>query len=311
MTLGRWSAQFLTRLLDIVDSSSFERIFVQRELTPIPAYPLVERLLTLRHDKVIFDFDDAIYLNGVSQRFLPVLFKLLGGSSKADNIVSWSNRIIVGNRYLRDYAEKHNQDVTVIPTCVDTERLYDRPKLYCSNRRDARPVIGWSGTSGGLKYLDAILPALRRIAQKWQFVLRIISDSMGPLNISQVGPDLSIEFVRWRAENEVRDIREFDVGIMPLPNDEFTRGKCGFKALQYMACALPVVVSPVGVNCEIVSHGENGLVARDVDEWERCLIALLDRPDLRKQLGQAAQETVESRYSVRRNYPALLRCLRD
>jgi glycosyltransferase involved in cell wall biosynthesis len=154
------------------------------------------------------------------------------------------------------------------------------------------PIVGWSGSFSTVQHLEHARPALERLARDRRFRLRVV----GGDGVTMAGID--VECRPWRADTEVGDIASFDVGLMPLPDDPWARGKCGLKALQYMALGIPAVVSPVGVNAEIVEHGRNGLVASSQEDWVTSVGRLLDDIELRRQLGAAARLTVEQRYSA-------------
>jgi len=201
-----------------------------------------------------------------------------------------SKHVIVGNSYLRDYALKFNPNVTVIPTVIDTKRY--RPREQYEFR--GKPVIGWVGLAYNLSYLVRLRGALLKLRKEvGDFELRIICSR--PLKMDGV----RTSFKRWSYEDEVVDIRGFDIGIMPLPDDEWARGKCGLKLLQYMACGVPVVASPVGVNTEIIRDGKNGFLARNEEEWIKKLSLLLRDEESRRQMGKAGRRTVQTRYSLR------------
>jgi glycosyltransferase involved in cell wall biosynthesis len=196
----------------------------------------------------------------------------------------------VGNSYLLDYAKQFNSEVTIAPTSIDTDRYH--PRLRRPTKGNV-PVIGWTGSYSTYQHLKTAAPALKRLAEDCDFRLLVIG--AGDPRI----PGVETEVRPWRAESEVEDIAGIDIGIMPLPDDPWSRGKCGLKALQYMALGIPAVVSPVGVNSEIVSDGKSGYLASSTEDWVICLSKLINDQRLRDRLGQAARITVEQRYSVR------------
>ena len=194
---------------------------------------------------------------------------------------------MAGNEYLAEYARAVNDRVTVIPTTVDTARYTVEPRPP-----NDVPVIGWTGSHSTARHLDTLQPALRRLAGRERFRLRVI----GAPGYKVEG--LDVEAMAWQSETEVEDLRPLDVGVMPLPDDPWSRGKCGMKALQYMGLAVPAVCSPVGVNSEIIRDCENGFLASTEDEWVEKLSLLLRSPELRARLGRAGRETIEARYSA-------------
>ncbi len=272
-----------------------EVLFVYREAALLgPAW--LERLFARRRP-MVFDFDDAIYLLDTSPA--NAWARALKSPDKAAALCRLAHGVTVGNETLAVFARQHAARVTVIPSSIDTD-LY-RPPDRAPNRR---PVVGWTGSLTTLRYLEELLPALRRLRQTCDFELRVIG--------GEVRADgLDVSCLPWRAQTEVADLATLDVGLMPLADDPWSRGKCGMKALQYMGLAIPAVVSPVGANTEIVRDGVNGFWAKSPEEWVDRLALLLRDSGLRKRLGQAARQTVEQEYSARVQAPLLARVLRE
>jgi glycosyltransferase involved in cell wall biosynthesis len=291
----------LKRLDSLRDASQFDIVFIYREMFPLgPA--LVERLLAMRRPPaVVFDFDDAIFLPSVSDanRLIAAL-KLPG---KVASIIRHSDHVIAGNEYLATYARRFNDAVTTIPTCVDTHRF--APAANGAARGAALPVVGWIGSPTTAGYIHALIPILERVNQRHPFVLRV-SGTGEPMN----GAGLAIENVPWSLDREVALFNTCDVGVYPLTDDEWSKGKCGFKAIEFMACGVPVVAAAVGVNREIVQDGVNGFLAATPDEWVEKLGRLLADPDLRRRFAAAGRRTVEERYSIDVNAPKLAATLR-
>jgi glycosyltransferase involved in cell wall biosynthesis len=209
---------------------------------------------------------------------------------KVPRLIRMSDMVWAGNDYLAEYARRFNNAVHVVPTTVDTDR--QRP---CSQPDGAKPVcLGWTGSPSTLKHFDLAVPVLRRIRER--FADRITFKVIGDAGYRQ--DELGIRGTAWSAATEVADLCDIDIGLMPLPDDEWAKGKCGLKALQFMAMGLPVVTSPVGVNTTIITDGTNGYLARTEDEWFERLAALVESPETRASVGRAARETVVRRYSV-------------
>jgi glycosyltransferase involved in cell wall biosynthesis len=291
----------LKRLDSLRDASQFDVVFIYREIFPIgPA--LVERLLALPgRPPVVFDFDDAIFLPSVSDanRFIGALKQ----PGKVKTIIRVADHVIAGNDYLAAYAQRFNRAVTTIPTCVDTDRFVPRAAAAPAG---APPIVGWIGSPTTATYVNDLAPVLRRVAATDRYVLRVSGTGTA---IEMPGVD--IDSVRWSLEDEVRLFNSCDVGVYPLTDDEWSRGKCGFKAIQFMACGVPVVASAVGVNREIIRDGVNGFLASTEAEWVEKIRRLLTDEALRRRIAAAGRETIERSYSLRVHAPSLATTLRN
>ena len=290
------------RLADIKKARKYDYIYIQREAF-MTGSTYFERQLARLPVPVIFDFDDAIWLPDPSGHH--GLLGNLKNPAKTSKIITLADTVVAGNDYLAGYARQFNDKVQVIPTTIDTH--WYQPAGKPAKRA---VVIGWSGSFSTLKHFTGIVPVLKRIKEKYQDQVRfkVIGDP------EYRNPELGIIGQKWQAATEVEDLQEIDIGIMPLPDNEWARGKCGAKGLQYMGVAVPTVMSPVGVNTAIITDGINGFLAGTEEEWFTKLSQLIDSPALRSQLGQAGRETVVKHYSVeahKRNYLALFgqRCV--
>ena len=296
----------LKRLGSLRDMSQFDVIFIYREMFPIgPA--IVERLIANRHrPPVVFDFDDAIFLPSVSDANRVIAaFKR---PQKVASIIRSSDHVITGNEYLSEYARRFNAAVTTIPTSVDTERFV--PSRNVSGNGGGRaepdePIVGWIGSPTTGAYIRSLSNVLRRVRERHRFVLRV-SGAGEQFTI----PGVTIRHEPWALDREVQLFNTCDVGVYPLADDEWSKGKCGFKAIEFMACGVPVVAAAVGVNREIVQDGQNGFLAAGEDEWVDKLGRLLSDPDLRRRFAAAGRRTIEERYSVHVNAPKLAATLR-
>jgi glycosyltransferase involved in cell wall biosynthesis len=260
-------------------------IFIHREAALIgPAF--FERLLARRRVPVIYDFDDAIWVRYASPA--NSYFSYLKFFGKTATLCRLSDHVTVGNKYLADYARRYNRNVTIVPTTIDTEQYTVRPS---QSNGDGVPTIGWTGSYSTVQHLDTLRGALTRLAREQKFRLQVIGTRQYTLD----GVETVVK--PWRAATEVVDLHDIDIGVMPLPDDNWSQGKCGCKMLQYMGIGVPVVASPVGVNSEILQHGQNGLVARTEDEWVSMLALLLKDAGLRRTLGEAGRRTLEARYA--------------
>jgi len=292
-------ASTLSRLLDVQRSEWTDLIFIHREAFPVGG-PFVEEKLALRGRPLLFDFDDAIYLlnTGVMSRTVGLLKR----PSKTARIINLSTTVIAGNENLKAYASRYNPNIVVIPTPVDTDVF--APRVNGSGSDARRVVIGWMGSNTTAPYLNMVGEALAEVTRRYPNVeIRAIGGSYIPT----VTPSLNVR--RWNLRTELEDLHGFDIGIMPMPDTEWTRGKCGFKALLYMSCAIPPVCSPVGVTTDIVQDGQNGLLATTTGEWVEKLSLLVEDPALRRRMGEAGRQTVEEKYSLTAHAPRFLETL--
>jgi glycosyltransferase involved in cell wall biosynthesis len=287
----------VNRLLDIVRALRFDVIFIHRECFPIGP-PIIEWILARFGKPLIYDFDDAIFLRGQHNS---ALINLLKNPGKVRSIIRMSTAVIAGNAYLAEFARRYNPHVTIIPTPVDTGTFRLQPA-----RPQARPVIGWIGSHSTARYLESLTPAFQKLATRHEFEFRIIGAGKG-INM----PGVPVVNKPWSLRTELEDVSAFDIGVYPLPDDAWARGKCGFKALEYMALGVPVVASPVGMNADLVQDGVNGFHARTTEEWVSRLSALLQDAALRRKMGGTGRQQVVSHYSVEANAPKLLRVLRE
>ncbi|SNT01748.1 Glycosyltransferase involved in cell wall bisynthesis [Ekhidna lutea] len=279
----------LTRIKDLLRAHKFDYIFIYRDAFFFGTF--FEWLLKKSNAKLIFDFDDSIWLQDENPN--QTFFQKLKNPSKTGKIISYCDLTIAGNQYLADYAKQHTSNVTIIPTTIDLKE-YQRMEVS----KDSNKVcIGWSGSFSTIKHFESALEALKVINEKYKdkIYFKVIGDG------NYTNKELNINGLPWKAKTEVSDLCEIDIGIMPLPDDEWSKGKCGLKGLQYMALEIPAIMSPVGVNSDIIVDGENGFLAGSTEEWIEKLSLLIEDEQLRKKMGKAGRKTVEENYSVDAN----------
>ena len=273
------------RLSQVRKAKDFDLVYILREAALLGP-PVFERLIHHRGLPIVFDFDDAVFVSyrSPSNGYL----SYLKFASKTKTICRIASHVMVGNPYLADYARQVNDRVTIIPTTIDTEK-YRVPER---KEKTGPPVIGWTGSHSTVQHLDTLRGALKKLAEKESFRLRVIGTP------SYECDPIPVEAMRWRAATELDDLSEIDIGVMPLPDDRWSKGKCGLKALQFMALGIPTVCSPVGVNTDIIQDDENGFIAGTEEEWVDKLGRLLRSHELRQRLGHAGRVTVEQKYSA-------------
>jgi glycosyltransferase involved in cell wall biosynthesis len=288
----------LRRYKHLRQASKYDIIFVQREACFL-GHTFFEKRLA-KKSKLIFDFDDAIWLPNVSSANQKL--EWLKNYQKTSKIISYSDAIIAGNQYLADYALQYNKNINIIPTTIDTAKFVAKEKLT-----NGKVCIGWSGSKTTVQHFEFIESVLIKIKEKYkdQVYFKLIGDA------DYKNENLDLKGIAWTPLTEVSEIQTFDIGIMPLPNDEWAKGKCGLKGLSYMAVGVPTIMSPVGVNTEIIKDKQNGLLASTEEEWLEKLSLLIENADIRETLGKAGRKTVEDTYSVKANSKKYLKIFRS
>ena len=281
---------YLRRFTDLLTIGKYDIIFIHREASPF-GLPVFEFMVTKVFRKyTIYDFDDAIWIPNASEtnRKLTMLFKRFGNVAST---CRWVNVVSVGNSYLADFALKFNRHVVINPTTIDTDTYHNTIK----DHNGSRFIIGWTGSHSTVQYLDHLVPVLQKLEGKYDFDFHVICDIAPKFSLK------SLRFIPWTKSAEIDDLLKFNVGIMPLPEDVWAKGKCGFKALQYMALGIPAVVSDVGVNAEIVDHDVNGCVCRTPEDWFNCLEKLITDKAYLHRLSSKTREKIVNQYSLKSN----------
>jgi len=279
-------ADAIHRRAALRQAKNYDVVVVYREASLIgPA--IFERQLASSGKPLIFDFDDAIWAPGSGS--VNGAFARLRFPGKTATICKLASAVVVSNAYLAHYASRFNQKVHIIPSTIDLAAFPVQPPLTYGSPF----TVVWSGSVSTLPHLETAKDALERVGRKRKTLLKVICSRAPGFSIDGV----EMEFIPWTTAGEAARLGASHVGIMPLPDNEFTRGKGGFKALLYMAVGRPAVASPVGVNSEIIASGQNGLLAGPADEWVQALNKLADSSELRARLAAAGRATVESRFS--------------
>lgn len=278
----RWAPHFLpwqglklaTRAPALIESWRSEITWIEREM--LPGRYTLERLL---RGRVALDIDDAIWLASPA------------AAHAARAIAGRADLVLAGNTFLAEWFSEFASEVRIVPTAVDSDRFRPAPQ-----RADDALVIGWTGSSSTLPYLEAIEDPLRAVLRDLPRArLRVVANR--PPSFRGMPKD-RVEFIPWSESVEAEAVAGMDVGMMPLPDDDWSRGKCSLKMLQYMSAAVPVVVSPVGMNVEVLGRGEVGMAAATNQEWQDALRVLAGDREARRQLGAEGRRVVEESYSV-------------
>lgn len=279
----------LRRAVDVYTLPRYDIVVIHREAFPFFC-PAVERMVLRRHSKVVFSFDDAIYAGhrDTPNKKYPWIYKLKYGPG-VNEVLAKSTHVIAGSRRLADHARQFNPQVSVIPTVVDAKRY-----AYRAAASAECFTIGWVGTRSTSPYLLDIAPVLRQLGGVFREKIRFRMYGDPQLQLSVP----NYEALPFSLESEIEDLGRIDIGIMPLPDNEWTKGKCAFKAIQYMSLGIPTVSSPVGMASEVIKHNVNGLLASTPGEWFEALARLICDSQLRRRLAQEGRKTVEAHYSL-------------
>lgn len=279
---------YIRRFKDIFRLSQFDFIFIHRESSPFGPHWFEYIAVKILNKKIIYDFDDSIWLKNYSDN--NKLAGLLKRYSNTRDICKLAYKISAGNEFLASFASQYNKNVVINPTTIDLSE-YTLPKL----NSEMKVVVGWSGSHSTAVYLESVLPVFKRLNETIDYELYIISNQKPPFNLP------NMKFIKWNKDTETNDLSSFDIGIMPLTYTDWSRGKCGLKALQYMALNIPSLITPVGVNRLIVDEGVNGMYCDTPDEWYENIKRLIEDESLRKILSSNARKKVEEHYSVKSN----------
>jgi glycosyltransferase involved in cell wall biosynthesis len=279
---------YAKRLMSICKSGRYDLVWIEKELFPwLPAW--AEILLSKIGIPYVVDYDDAVFhkydLNKSS-----VVRGLLGNKIKL--VMRNARAVIVGNPYLAEYARHAGaKRVEIIPSVVDQSKYTSRSDCYFDKIGDVFK-IGWIGTPSTVWYLNAIEGALREVARKFPIELVIV----GGGDFQMQG--LNVRSIPWAESSEVQEIQTFDIGVMPLPQSPYEMGKCGYKLIQYMACGVPAVASPVGVNSEIISNGVSGFLASSMQEWVNAIELMLTNREIYLAMREEGIKKVEREYNL-------------
>ncbi len=267
-------AALAARIPDVIKSYRYDISVLQRELLST-----ITTLEPLLKQPIVLDVDDAIFLRR--------------GGKAARRLARLADHVICGNDFIAEHFGQWNSSISIIPTAVDTQRYVP---VELPDYEKKKKVIGWIGTKGNFKYLYELAPVLEKIVNlQPDLRLKIIADQC---------PDFSgklvqhLDYVHWHPDHDVKEIQSMTVGIMPLSNGDWERGKCSYKMLQYMSCGIPVVVSPVGMNSQVLAMGEVGIGVATEQEWIEGILHLINDPDLAHAMGDKGRKVVKEYFSI-------------
>ncbi len=290
----------------------FDAVFIQKEILP-GCYPFFEFFITRFAKKIVFDFDDSIFLSE-EDRIKAEQFSDVNNSPRFTKLFARFSALTAGNRYLFDIACKVNKNTALIPTSIDTERY--KGSICSSSEVSERINIGWIGSFSTLPYLKIVEKPLINVSKQFKLTFVVVGPAKGREALQNIFSktffdNVNLDYVIWDREKEVEQIASFNIGVAPLPDTPWSRGKCGCKLLQYIALGIPSIVSPVGIHKDIIVQSKNGLFADTEKEWIDGLSLLIKNPDIRNSFRNNAVETVEESYSLRKNAVLLEKVLKN
>lgn len=279
----------------LILSTKYKVVFLQRTSFPFR----LEKLLQMVNENIIFDLDDAIFLPDTKGKGFISRIKEYSKSTEVANILKVSKCAIVENEYIRTYAQRYCRTVFLIPGPIDTKRNFVKQK-----KDNGELSIGWIGSPSTAIYLNTINTVFKNLSEKYRIKINLIGAGQYNLNGVKIIND------NWHLNKEVEQLQSFDIGIMPMPNNEWTRGKLGCKMLQYMSVGVPTVASYTETNAEAIENGKNGFLVNSEKDWIEKLSLLIENYDLRRSIGLAGRCTAEEKFSLKVNAPKILNILK-
>lgn len=280
---------FFRRTKLLFTAKQYDYILLECGAAPVGP-PIFEWILIkCLKKKIVYDFDGAIWVPQVSD--MNRLYGFLKFPGKVSSICKWAYKVSCGNEFLCNYAKQYNNQVVYNPTCVDTEKHHN----VLAKHNVERITIGWTGSFSTLQYLKLVEPVLHQLQEKYDFDFKVICNQKPQLKLKNV------QYIEWSAENEVKELATCQIGLMPLTNDEWSEGKCGFKLIQYLSLEIPAIASPVGVNKKIIEEGVNGFLCDTKEEWYNAFEKLMLDKNLRERMGKEGRKKIINEYSLLSN----------
>lgn len=281
---------YLRRARDVFRAKDFDVVYVHLWVTPLgPA--IFERLIRSVSRKMIFDIDDLIYLKDLKSKATPLVSKLKG-AGKPLYLMAKADHVITCTPYLDSFVRARNLHTTDISSTVDTDEYKAREDY---GLHEGKLILGWSGSLSTSKYLHLLDNVFRKLKGRIEFKVLVIGDG----NFTVDG--IEVEAYGWSKEKELPTISRFDIGLYPLPDEEWVYGKSGLKAIQYMAMGIPTIATAIGTNFRVMEDGVSGFLVKNEDEWVERIVSLANNPDLRRRVGEQARRQVEDKFSIRAN----------
>lgn len=290
---------YLNRFAELITIPRYDVVYVHLWATPFGP-PVFEWMIRKLSKKMIYDIDDLVYLKDAQTKSHP-LVRYIKGRQKPLYLMSVANHVITCTPHLDNFVRQYNQCTTDISSTINTE-AYQPVNSYSNSNR---LTIGWSGSLSTSKYFYLLENVLKELGKKYDFNILVIGDP----NVRIEG--LNLEAISWVEVDEVKNLQRLDIGLYPLPNEEWVLGKSGLKALQYMALGIPTVATAIGANFRVIENGESGFLVNTDGEWVNALSKLIENPELRKEIGEKARARVEALYSINANKKVYLNILKE
>ena len=280
---------YLRRFLDILFLDKYDVIYVLMWVTPLGP-PLFERIVRMRGKKLIYDFDDSVFLE--EERPLSMNFNLSKIHDKSQYLIKYSDHVILSSPFNLDFCLKENlySSATYVPCSINTDRFKQKKE---KRNPDQKLVLGWTGTFSSIPYLNLLRDTLIRLNKDLDFKLLLIT------NFDYSFDEIDLEVIRWNETTEIEDLQRIDIGLYPLSEDKWALGKGGLKVMQYMSIGVPSVATNHGTACNIISHGESGFLVNTEEEWIEAIKNLIEDSDLRSKMGNSARKSVVENYSTK------------
>lgn len=287
---------YINRVAILFRLKKYDIVFIHLWVTPIGT-PFFERMVCLLAKNIVYDIDDMVFLGHSSDA--NKFWQNLKGKSKMIYLMKKANHIITCTPKLDDFVKQFNQNTTDISSTVDTEKRYQPINNY---QNDHQIVLGWSGSHSTSKYLYLLTDVFKNLATKYDFKLIVMGDKTFQIE------GVNIEAIDWQEDIEINTLQKFDIGLYPLPDEEWVYGKSGLKAIQYMALGIPTIATALGANFRIIQNEQNGYLVNpnDYSDWEIKIESLIKNAELRKKIGQNARKTIIDKYSIEANKKSYL-----
>ncbi len=292
-------AGYWRRLKDLTRIRSYDIVYIHLWVTPLGP-PIFERMVRALARKIVFDIDDLVYLKDIKSKANPLISKLKG-AEKPLYLMRVADHVITCTPYLDNFVRKLNTSTTDISSTVDTQAYIPREGYVIRNEK---VILGWSGSQSTSKYLYLLADVFKKVRQKVDFKLLVMGDEKFSIE------GLDIEAKAWSKDYELETIGRFDIGLYPLPDEEWVYGKSGLKAIQYMAMGIPTIATAIGANFRVIKDGECGFLVNTPDQWEQKILDLVGSTSLRERIGKNARRQVEENFSIQVNKESYLRVLK-